>query len=163
MHKGTLYLICPDCHIEEVIRAKFGRDSYFLTALGTVFNMSAFEYAEEVNKCISNQVITEIVIVNDIQCTFICNIVSKNNNCNTKAELELKKLRKNNSSKFESLDISMEKKTLAKLNIYRQAYQLLEVAFIGNKIRDEIITLSGAMYNREAASFENLELEFLYK
>jgi len=158
MEKEKLYLICPDCHIEQSIRQTFGNDSYFLTALGTVFNMTEFEYAEEVNQFINNETISEIIIVNDIQCTFICNTINKDKNHDTRAERELEKLMTNNNSKFDSIEKIEQNKLLAKLNIYRQYYELLDVAFIGNKINDEIIKVSGLIYNRIDSSFEKLEL-----
>lgn len=159
MKKEKLYLICPDCHIEQPIRQKFGKNAYFLTALGSVFNISEFEYAEEINQFISAEKISEIIIVNDIQCTFICNTIEKDKNHETRAEIELEKLMANNQSNFNSLELNEQKKLLAKLNIYRQAYELLDVAFIGNKITDGIIGLSGLIYNRENSTFENIKLE----
>jgi len=159
MKKEKLYLICPDCHIEKIIRQKFGNDVYFLTALGSVFDISEFEYAEEVNRFINNEIILEIVIVNDIHCTFICNTVQRDKNYNTQAEKELTKLQENNKPKFELLDLDKRKELLAELNIYRQAYELLEVAFIGNKIKDGLLKLSGLIYNRENLTFKKIELE----
>jgi len=158
MKKEKLYLICPDCHIEQSIRQKFGNNSYFLTALGTVFNITEFEYAEEVNQFINSETISEIIIVNDIQCTFICNTINKDKNHNTRAERELEKLMINNNSKFDSIEKVEQNKLLAKLNIYRQYYELLDVAFIGNKINDEIINVSGLIYNRIDSCFEKLKL-----
>tara|TARA_B110000503_G_scaffold113959_1_gene171177 strand:+ start:167 stop:529 length:363 start_codon:yes stop_codon:yes gene_type:complete len=120
--------------------------------------MSEFEYAEEVNQFINNETISEIIIVNDIQCTFICNTINKDKNHDTIAERELEKLMTNNNSKFDSIGKVEQNKLLAKLNIYRQYYELLDVAFIGNKINDEIIKVSGLIYNRIDSSFEKLEL-----
>jgi len=159
MKKEKLYLICPDCHIEQPIRQKINNDAYFLTALGSVFDISEFEYAEEVNQIVNNEIISEIVIVNDIHCTFITNTVHKDKNHETKAEKVLEKLMENNSIEFKPLKLNQQKNHLAKLNIHRQAYDLLEVAFIGNKIRDRIIKISGLIYNREDKKFEKLDLK----
>lgn len=159
MIKEKLYLICPDCHIEQAIRQNFGNNSYFLTALGTVFDMSEFEYAEEVNQLINNEEISEIVIVNDIHCTFISNTIQKNKNHKTIAEKELERLLKNNNTAFDSISLIEQKRNLAKLNIYRQAYELLDVAFIGNKINDGFIDISGLIYNREDVTYEKLKIE----
>ncbi len=159
MKKEKLYLICPDCHIEQAIRQKYGSDSYFLTALGSVFDISEFAYAEEVKQFINNQTISEIVIVNDVHCTFICNTIEKDKNYETNAERVLQQLMLNNSSSFNQSERSDQKRLLAKLNIYRQAYTLLDFAFIENKITDGIIDLSGLIYNRENAVFEELKLE----
>lgn len=159
MKKEKLYLICPDCDIEQAIRNKFSNDAYFLTALGSVFDISKFEYAEAVNQFINNEIISEIVIVNDIHCTFIKNTIYKEVNHHTIAEKELEKLQKNNLERLALLDTNKQQECLAKLNIYRQAYELLDVAFIGDKIRDGIINISGLIYNRENWKFERLVLE----
>lgn len=68
MKKEKLYLVGSDCHIEQAIRQSFGNGAYFLTALETVFDIFQFEYAEEVNPFLSNETISEIIIVNNIQC-----------------------------------------------------------------------------------------------
>lgn len=159
MKKEKLYLICPDCHIEQAIRKKYGSNSYFLTALGSVFDISEFEYAEEVNQFIKNETISEIVIVNDIHCTFIRNTIENDKNHETNAEKVLQQLMLNNTSAFNQCEQSDQKRLLARLNIYRQAYALLDVTFIGNKITDGIINLSGLIYNRENYEFEKLKLE----
>jgi hypothetical protein len=159
MVKEKLYLICPDCHIEQTIRQKYGSDSYFLTALGTVFDISEFECAEEVHQFINSETISEIVIVNDVHCTFIHNTISKDENHETNAEKVLQKLLLNNSPSFNKTELYDQKRLLARLNIYRQAYALLDIAFIENKIAEGIIDLSGLIYNRENSEFEKLELE----
>jgi hypothetical protein len=84
--EAKLYLICPDCHIENIIRSEFGEDSYFLTALGAVFNMSEFRYAEEVNHYINKLDISEIVIVTDVDCTFKKTVVCQDETFDTRAE-----------------------------------------------------------------------------
>tara|TARA_R100000951_G_C2574838_1_gene160001 strand:+ start:76 stop:576 length:501 start_codon:yes stop_codon:yes gene_type:complete len=153
-NEAKLYLICPDCQIENIIRSKFGKDSYFLTALGAVFNMSEFRYAEEVNHYINKLDISEIVIVTDVDCTFKKTVVCQENNFDTRAERELTKLRVHNNYLFENLDKEEEKEMLAKLNIYQQTLNLLNIAFIGNKIRDNKIKLSGLIYHRKKQLFE---------
>jgi carbonic anhydrase len=153
-NKAKLYLICPDCQIENIIRSKFEKDSYFLTALGAVFNMSEFKYAEEVNHYINKLDISEIVIVTDVDCTFKKAVVCQDETFDTRAERELTKLRVNNNSLFEDLGVEEEKKMLAKLNIYQQTLNLLNIAFIGNKIRENKIKISGLIYHRKKRLFE---------
>lgn len=158
MKKRKLYLICPDCHIEQALRSEFGQDAYFLSALGSVFDFSEFDYAEALNHFISREMISEIIIVNDTNCTFIKNTICKENSCNTKAEQELRKLQENNAEKFIPLDTSKQKELLTKLNFYRQAYELGDVEVIGSKIDGGNIDVSGLIYNRDNSRFERLTL-----
>ena len=144
----NLFLICPDCYIERSIRAKYGNDSFFLTALGTVFDIDTFEYVEEVSQFISNEEVGSIFIVNDYKCTFIQNALFHKKDFNTKSEQVLKYLIRSNREDITSL-ISADDKAieLAKLNIYRQAFELMEVAFIGNRIQDGLIKVFGLVYD----------------
>ena len=77
--------------------------------MGFVLDISEFEYAEEVNQFINNETISEIIVVNDIQCIFIRNAIYKNKNHDTKAEKELEKRMKNNSPEFKSLKLTQQK------------------------------------------------------
>lgn len=158
MKKKKLYLICPDCHIEQVLRSKFGQDAYFLSALGSVFDFSEFDYAEALNDFISREMISEVIIVNVTNCTFIMNTICKKNSYNTKAEQELRRLQENNAERFILLGISEQEELLTKLNFYRQAYELLDLEAIGSKIDDGIISISGLIYNRNDFRFEQLTL-----
>lgn len=134
----------------QAIRKKYGSD----TALGSSFDILEFEYAEEVNQFIKNETISKIVIVNDVHCTFISNTIVKDKNHKTKAEKVLQQLTLNSSFSFKQSEEDDPKRLLARLNIYRQA----DFAFIGNKITDGIIDLSGLIYNRKNSEFEKLEL-----
>lgn len=159
MKKGKLYLICPDCHLEYALRDTFSQDAYFLTALGAVFDFSKVDYVEVLNQFINREMISEIIIVNDINCTFIKNVIFRENNYNTRAEHELEKLKKNNAEKFFLLDTNKQKQLLAKLNIYRQAYELSDIDFMYGKINHKIISISGLIHDRDNASFERLNLK----
>lgn len=153
-----LFLVCPDCFMEQKVRAQYGSDSYFLTALGAVFHMDNFQYAEEVNAFLSGEDVKDIFIVNDVKCTFIQNTLSTKNH-ETKAEQKLAQLYLDNYDRFEELSSDEEKKEkLALLNIKRQAKDLLEVAFIGTKIRDHQLTVKGLLYNRKTDTFKEVSL-----
>ncbi|MDF7815421.1 carbonic anhydrase [Hymenobacter sp. YC55] len=155
----NLFLICPDCTIERTIENKFGRNTCFLTALGSVFNFSDFNHASALNRFLHDEAIAEIIVVNDTHCTFINNVICKNNNYNTIAEKELPKIQTNNSEKLAQLNVDQQKEFLAELNIYRQAYELLDVAFVGSKISDETIKISGLIYNRNSSKFKRITLD----
>lgn len=99
MNKGKLYLVCPECYIEKAIRNEFGPDVYFLTALGTVFDLLNVNYTDALAHFITREMIAEITIVNDPACTFITNVIAQEEP-HTSAEHTLKKLYANNSEKF---------------------------------------------------------------
>jgi len=153
---SKLFLICPECFLENAIRNVYGKNNSFLTALGTVFDSNDFEFAEEVNGLITNEGIHQIYILNDFNCTFIKNIINGGQNLNTKAEEVLRSLFDKHEIEFNDVDDLTEntKVKLAKLNIHQQAKELLELAFIGNKIRDNEIELIGVIYDRKLDEFD---------
>jgi len=155
-----LFLVCPDCYMEQKIRVKYGSDSFFLTALGSVFHMDNFKYAEEVNSFLSGEDVLHIYIVNDISCTFIKNTLSSDINYKTKAEIALAELYLNNIDSLEELNSDDEKALhLARLNIYRQANDLRNTAFLGTKIESNQIALKGLLYHREKKEFTEIEVD----
>ncbi|WP_331147829.1 hypothetical protein [Hymenobacter sp.] len=94
-----------------------------------------------------------------MDCTSIRNTVIKENRYDTKAEKTSEKLIRNSSEKFAFLTIDKQKELLVRLTIYRQAYELLDAAFIGNKVNDEVISVSGLIYDQKDSRFERLILE----
>ena len=89
---SRLFLICPDCHLEVPINREFGDHSFYLTALGTAFDLSEFEFMEEVNQLVIKEDIKEIILVNDHQCTFVKSALQNEVRYNTKAEKILLKI-----------------------------------------------------------------------
>lgn len=156
--KKKLYLICPDCFIEEKIKREYGNHTYCLTALGTVFNMADFEYAEEINDLLNRESISDICIVNDVECSFLKNTCTKKHPSNTRAEQVLKSLYESNEARFDSLRPEQQQKILARLNIIRQAKELIKIPIIGNKISNHSIKVSGLLYDRKAQEFEKVDI-----
>ncbi len=148
--------------MEGKIRQHFGGRTYFLTALGGVFQPATFEYAEEVNQMLSRNDIREICIVNDNCCTFTQNVVDgKNSCCTVRAEVVLKQVYRGNPRTFSQARNKKEKQTcLARLNIIRQALQLRETAYIGERIQSEGVQLKGFVYDRERDCFEESSTTF---
>ena len=158
---NNLFLICPDCYIEKAIREKYGTNSFFLTALGSVFDIDTFEYAEALNQLIESEEVWAIYIVNDFSCSFIQNSLTGEKNYDTNAEKVLKSLINSNEKDISSLiEIKEKAKKVAKLNIYRQAYELVDVAFIGNKIQEGLIHSYGLIYDRVTNEFEKFRIEY---
>lgn len=157
---NNLFLICPDCYIEQAVRNNYGDDSFFLTALGAVFEMDKMEYAEEVNQFIISEDVGSIYIVNDIYCTFIQNPLTGNREYNTKAEKVIQSIIKRNERDISSIiELKGKAKKIAALNIRRQALELLDVPFIGDKIRDFRLKIFGLIYDRVSKEFEEFRIK----
>lgn len=154
MSKSRLFLVCPDCHMEMPIRKQYGDNSFFLTALGTAFDLTDFEFMEEVNQLVIKEDIKEIILVNDHQCTFVKSALQNEVRFNTKAEKILVNIA-NSSDDIKSIhNQELKSKQISKVNLKRLAFDLIDSAFIGNKISEGDITLTGVIYNKEDKSFQ---------
>lgn len=157
--EGSLFLICPDCQLEQQIRDTFGDNCYFLTALGAVFEAYDFAFAEELNQFIIAQQIRHIFIVNDTACTFVQNAICREHNYHTRAEAILKLLLRKNCALREMEGTVGEKaEELVRLNIARQSADLLDAAFIGNKIQAHDLELHGLVFDRGSRQFSEIAL-----
>jgi carbonic anhydrase len=159
MNTSKLFIVCPDCFMEQVIRDNYPGEVYFITALASVFEMPDFDYAESFNAFLINESIEEIYIVNDSSCRFIENTVTQKQPLNTTAEQNLKVLLNQNSDfiLYEENEYESFKK-LAKLNIHRQAKEFYHSPFIGYKLKNREIMLKGLLYNRNKSEIIEIEL-----
>jgi carbonic anhydrase len=158
---GTkLFLICPDCHLENIIKKHFEGELFFLTALGSVFNTSSAEYAAGITRFLAKENVREIIIVNDSSCRFIHSVLNNNEGYKTKAEEVLEVIHSNCQ-----IEILKEKKSgrsaskLAELNILQQADSLKETIFIGKKISKKNIVLRGMIYERGRNVFTEVAIQ----
>jgi carbonic anhydrase len=156
---SNLFLICPECHIEQAIRDYYGNNNvFFLTALGTVFDISAFEDAEEINDFLSREGVGSIYVVDDSSCTFIQNVL-RGVTHSTEAEDVLYELYDEHKSFFEMDNPAKDKAhKLAELNIHRQAQALDNTAFLGSKMKNKDVHIKGLIFDREEQDFEEVTI-----
>lgn len=154
MCKGTLFLICPECHIEQTINQHFQGESYFLTSLGTVFNINEDNYIKSIIEFIEYQDIKNIVIVNDCSCRFINSVVGNEKGFETRAEEILRVLHlKGIIEILPEKHLHKRAQKLAELNIQHQVRSIKEISFFFNKIKNKEIEIKGMIYEREIDSF----------
>lgn len=159
---NKLFLICPDCHIEQAIRDWLGKNCYFLTALGTVFHFDQFELAEEVHQFVVCGGVRYIYIVNVLSCTFIKNIITGETMADTDAVKILSTIATNRKEDMDQLESPREKALLlAKTNILRQAYDISHGAFFSSKIESGEIILRGLIYDREEKQFLDVPIDLI--
>ncbi|HEY8400071.1 MAG TPA: carbonic anhydrase [Cytophagaceae bacterium] len=154
MKRASLFLICPDCCIENPIQQHFKGESYFLTALGSVFNLSDENYLETITEFIKLHNIEEIIIVNDCSCRFIQSVICNEKGFQTKAEEILKIIHLSGVLEITSESHAYKKAyKLAELNIQHQAHAIKEIDALNNKIQKNEIRLKGLIYERASDSF----------
>jgi carbonic anhydrase len=157
--KNKLFLVCPDCHVENTIKRNFEGNLYFATALGAVFTPIKFGYAESLNGLINREEILEIYVVNDIYCRFINNVLDNEKGFNTKEENALRKLFIGNIEEImQHDDRQLKSIELAKINILQQVNELRRTEFIGQKYESGYIQIKGLLFDRKKLTFEELNL-----
>jgi len=99
--------------------------------------------------------------VNDISCSQIKGALNDCPSWNSDSERALRMLKLKHRSAFKALPDLIEcKKKLAELNIKEQACQLLELPFVGLKILNNQIGLSGLIYNRKIRKFSHVPISY---
>ncbi|RYM35572.1 hypothetical protein ERX46_00870 [Brumimicrobium glaciale] len=157
-NQNKLFLICPDCYLENRITKNFSGRLYFSTALGAVFTPIKFNYAESLNGIINREDIRELYVVNDVACRFINTIIEDGEGFNTKEEKILKKLYLDNSDAIiHQIERKHKSTELAKLNIQQQINELKKAEFIGSKFESGFLTIKGLLYDRNTLKFEELD------
>lgn len=151
---SRLFLICPDCHLEIPLTKIFGENSFYLTALGTAFDLTEYKFMEEVNQVVINEDIKEIILVNDHQCTFVKSALQNEVRFNTKAEEILVSIASNSDDVQSIRDETLKSKQISKINIKRLAQDVSNSAFLGTKIHTGEIKLKAIIYNREDGSIQ---------
>jgi hypothetical protein len=82
--------------MENFIRNKYGDDVFFITAMGTVFQLQETQYLKTIKDFIDRKEIIEIFIVSDTSCRFINNALRKELGYGSYSETVIQKLLKEN-------------------------------------------------------------------
>ena len=163
---NKLFLICPGSQLEAFIKEEYGPNAYFLTALGTVFNFQEIKYVEALGDLLQREAIEEIFIVVDTSCRFMNSILQQQKGFGTKAEQALLDLFIDNYSTIMAGASELDrKKNLAKLNIQRQALDILSHEMLLSAITHPQISLKGLITTKGKGKLEEVELnvEAIYK
>lgn len=143
----ALFIVCPFCHTEEFLRAKFGKDIFFSTFPGAVINHKT-EDELLLNELVNREGISEIFIVNDISCNFIENAINEKNEFGLKCEKHLKELNKNLSDEFKFLSLKEKKEIMAKANVLGQLHHLKTLKNLKQKLDDNKLNLHAVVTDK---------------
>jgi carbonic anhydrase len=153
---NKLFLICPTFQLEPFLKEKYGDNSFFLTALGAVFNLNEITYLESVADFLKREAIQEIFIVHDTSCPFLRSVLEKGKGFGTSAERVLIDLLVEHYALVMGKEtLTDKKKTLAELNIRRQADEILSNELLVQQIIDADLSIKGLITSKE----ENVAVE----
>ena len=143
--------------MESKIIKHFGEDCYFLTSLGSIFNYDEYGFMEEVNGLVKSKEIEHIYIVNSTHCTFVRNTIHGVLNYPTDAEKELSELMLKYWDEIDST-ASSDTKSILLINksMASEETKISQSAFVGDKITNKHIGISGLIYHKNEDAFAEI-------
>lgn len=157
--KNKLFLLCPECQLEHLIRKKFGSNISFLTALGAVFDLRNINYLEVLGDFLKRETIKEIIIVNNTSCLFIENLLKIEEEHEVNNDAAIINAFIDNYSYIMSGDSFMEeKRRLAECNIRRQAHEIMKNQFLSSIIMADGISLKGLLTTKKENIMKEIDL-----
>jgi carbonic anhydrase len=157
--KNKLFLICPDSQLEAFIKEQYGQGVFFLTALGAVFNFQETNYVEALGDFLKREAIEEIFVVQDTSCRFMNSILEQEKGFGTKAEQVMLELFIENYSNIMAGASQIEKKKiLAKVNIRRQALEILSHELLLIALGQSQIKLKGLITTKSKGQLEEVNV-----
>ena len=147
---NKLFLVCPFSLMEKFITTKYGKDVFFLTAMGAVFNFQDKKYLRAVKNFIVREKIEEITIVIDTSCRFINNALSNGLYYGSKSENTIRKLLKDqDATELNRKTVGEQQSRLAGLIISYQAHEMMKQETFQDIIIDNKISVKGLITTKE--------------
>lgn len=157
---NRLFLICPTSQLETLISERFGRNTYFLTALGAVFDFERIAYAEAFADFLIYWEIREIYLVHDTSCLFIRNILDRKPSFGTQVEKVILELLIDHYARIMQQPSRKEQEAcLSRLTIEQQALNLLSNTLLQQTISAQGICLKGLMTCKTVGQLKELNLK----
>lgn len=148
-----LFIICPECYIEQCIRQSF-EECFFVTALGSVCSILDERFWHEVDDFIDREGIKEAYIVGDFYCGFIDSTLKLKPETNTDAEKRLSKIM---LSLNDEASMDNKKIALCKANIIESAQSWLKQSqLMTERVSKGGVGLKGLLFDRSKQSFSTM-------
>jgi len=159
MKTNKIYIVCPFSQMEEFIRNNIDNNAYFITGAAGRINFDDMLLPEILSHIILREKIKEIIIVNDINCMFIDNVLNNKISYPNKAYNFLKKLISDYREAFPSTKpIEERRHLLAKLNINDHSREIKSNSVLKYLFTRSSIKISGIIANRFSKYTEPLTI-----
>jgi len=157
-NSGHLYLICPECCLEETLRRHFRGRNFFLTMLGAVFDLANYSFGDSIQNLLDEQNIDEINVINDLNCSFFKNAIEPDDRIN---EFYAAKVIKEVESAYHVandplLNAHQKLKRMAEINVWEQMDRLKYVPQISDLMVKKNISVKGFTYDRHQDIFQEV-------
>lgn len=152
-----LFFVCPECFLEQAIRAEFSGPHYFLTALGCDFSGFDFEDQEAVNGLIEAHGIRDLHVVCAADCRFVQGVIGSQPWLDTDAEMAISEVMAEAIDTFARFTHAAQAcDALARRHSARQAEQLADWPYLGAKIEDGSLRVRTHVYEAATQRFRQV-------
>lgn len=162
MKNNKLFLVCPFSQMEPYITNNIDKNAYFITGITGRLCLSNDDYLCQLQMLLFNKNIRELIVVNDVNCIFINEVLSNNSIYKTAATKLLESLFLENRELFlAQASIGKSKHLLAKLNVIDTYLKIINNNFLKETFSDLEIEVSGLISNKLTKSIK--KVPFIYE
>jgi hypothetical protein len=154
-----LFIICPDCFLDNYLQKYFGDNVFFVTASGIVVNTNDLSTIEGFCDFLETENISEIYVVCEISCIQLKNILKHNKPHGFYFEEVLVDLFVDNYFEISAKQSEREQLTVfAEKNILRQINELHECEMFSNTCAELGIEMKGLLLDKKMHEMEIIQL-----
>ena len=140
---NNLFIVCPFSCMEPFLIDKFGENSYFFTANGSILDYQDSCYTAALYNFLENENIHNVYFVTDTSCRFIDAVINGDLNSGLTATEILQNIyQENYSSAFSGHSFDDQKLKLAELNTRLQASRILSSESLRTRILKRQISIN---------------------
>lgn len=149
MSTKKLFVVCPFSQIEGFLRYKFGQESMFATAMAGNPQVEDALWLNSLVDTIRREGVTELCLVQDLQCRFLQVVMSGEAGFGTLCEEQLRQILDNNREKISAESCWADQLfAFASLKIANQANQIASLPLMEQLIRETGLSVQGMVTDK---------------
>lgn len=149
MSTKRLFVVCPFSQIEGFLRYKYGQESMFATAMAGNPQVEDALWLNSLVDTIRREGVTELFLVQDLQCRFLQVVMSGDAGFGTLCEVQLHQIVENNREKI-SAESSWANQlfAFASLKIVNQTNQIASLPLMVQLIQETGLSVQGIVSDK---------------
>jgi carbonic anhydrase len=145
--------------MEPYLQNRFGKDVFFLTFSGAVFNTKDYELVAEIEHFLIRENVKKIYVVNDTSCRFLNSIIDQNKMTGLTCEKTIEHLYiEHYFSLFKDKSQVYQQIKLAELNIENQLTEIRKSS-LGSLIEEMEIELTGLVTTKQKEVIREVKIK----
>lgn len=160
--KKKLFIICPFSHLEPFLKVQYGTQHLFLTYPLASISEIDNTLKSTLETLIETHQISEIIIVNDVSCLLINDIIHRKNEFHFPMQRQLESMYLEHFLRYFYKKTDEQKSiNLCKINLELQYVQWHKNAILKSILEDHSVALKAILSNKNKNQFIELHLNHL--